>query len=197
MTTGWNSETVVVYGKADTMRIRCIPAAVITLVALTLWVHAAAAVAVQESATPKARPSAPATAAEPVQLSSGVEDILKLSRDKVNDDITVAFIQNGDRRFSLTAGDLDDSAAGDATVHVAFGGGFRGRQGRGHIGDCSAPHIDLPEGVDHGTLNAEPVAATLGLLRLAVESAVAGEPEHARCAYLLDGHVCVGALLGH
>jgi len=39
-------------------------------------------------------------------LSSGAQDILKLARAKVSDDVTLAFIQNSDRRYDLTAGEI-------------------------------------------------------------------------------------------
>src|SRR6188768_2479899 len=39
-------------------------------------------------------------------LSSGAQDILKLARAKVSDDVTLAFIQSSDRRYELTAGEI-------------------------------------------------------------------------------------------
>src|SRR5262245_1717331 len=48
----------------------------------------------------------PVPDAEAVQLPRGVDDILKLSRAKVGDDVIVAFIQTGNRRFSLAASEI-------------------------------------------------------------------------------------------
>ena len=70
------------------------------------WSHFAAAADTQETSTPKAAPVAAVIATEPVQLSRGAEDILKLSRAKVGDDVIVAFIEGGSRRFDLTASEI-------------------------------------------------------------------------------------------
>lgn len=66
----------------------------------------AAAADVQETSVQKAAPSATATATVPVQLSPSAEDILKLSRAKVGDDVIVAFIKGGNRHFDLTASEI-------------------------------------------------------------------------------------------
>jgi len=85
------------------MKIRRFPAVVVATATIAL-VSFTTAVATQESSTPNTTSGAPAT--ERVYLSSGAEDVLKLSRAKINDDITVAFIQNGNRDYNLTANDI-------------------------------------------------------------------------------------------
>jgi len=106
LTYGRASGTLALFGKADVMKIQCFPAAVMTAATLTLWVSSAPSAVAQVSATPDPTLSVPAVTAERVQLSGGAEDVLKLSRAKVHDDVTVAFIQNSDRRFNLTASDI-------------------------------------------------------------------------------------------
>src|SRR5262245_2187472 len=49
---------------------------------------------------------AAATSSEQVQLSYGVEDVLKLVRAKVGEDVIVAFVQNSGRRYTLTASEI-------------------------------------------------------------------------------------------
>lgn len=83
------------------VNIRCFPAAAITAVTFAGWLHFAATAIAQESATP---PAAPATS--PLPLSSGTEDVLKLSRAKLGDDVTIAFIQNASHRYALTASEI-------------------------------------------------------------------------------------------
>jgi len=43
---------------------------------------------------------------EPVKLSSAAEDILKLSRAKISDDVTVAFVQNSRHVYPLSASEI-------------------------------------------------------------------------------------------
>ncbi len=88
------------------MNIRRFPGAVLATATLTVWLDSTVPVVAQVTSSPNVAPSTPAPVTEPVQLSGGVADILKLSRAKVNDDVTVAFIQNGDRRYSLTASEI-------------------------------------------------------------------------------------------
>jgi hypothetical protein len=96
LTTGWNSEKVTVNGRADIMKIRFFPVAITAIASLTLLARSA------EITTP----NAPATGAAPVHLSSGAADILKLARAKVNDTVTLAFIQSSGRRYDLTANEI-------------------------------------------------------------------------------------------
>jgi len=78
----------------------------VTLVNTALLVHGASRVAAQESPGP-APTAAPAAPAEPVvRLAPGAEDVLKLSRAKVGDDVIVAFVQNPGRRYNLTADEV-------------------------------------------------------------------------------------------
>src|SRR5262245_18020583 len=94
------------YGKADVMNIRRFSALALIAATLALCARFAAPAIAQESSTPKAAPDAATIAAEPVQLSAGGEDVLKLSRAKVSDDVIVAFIQSSGQRFNLTAAEI-------------------------------------------------------------------------------------------
>lgn len=91
-------------GKAHVMKIRCFPAAVTTTATLALWISLAPSGLTQEIAPPA--PSTPTPAAEQVKLSRGAADVLKLSHAKVNEEVTLAFIQNSERRFNLTASEI-------------------------------------------------------------------------------------------
>src|SRR6266446_2089213 len=104
LTPGRGSGTVALSGKAEVMRIRRFPATVIAAATIALWVSFTTSVVAQEFSTPNTTSGAPAT--ERIQLSSGAEDVLKLSHAKINDDITVAFIQNGNRGYNLTANEI-------------------------------------------------------------------------------------------
>src|SRR4030095_2923121 len=44
--------------------------------------------------------------AEVVELPNGAGDVLKLTRAKVNEDVTMAFVQNSGRHYSLTASQI-------------------------------------------------------------------------------------------
>jgi len=84
-----------------------LPTALMAVATLALLIHGAKDAAAQESPAP----AAPATAAaapsgEAMHFPPGVEDVLKLSRAKISDDITVAFIQNSGHRFNLTASEI-------------------------------------------------------------------------------------------
>src|SRR4249920_1561722 len=87
------------------MNIRCFPAAAIAAATFTVCFRLAAPAVAQESSTPQAAPGT-APAGSPVPLSSGSAEILKLSRAKVNDEVTIAFIQNGGRRYALSASEI-------------------------------------------------------------------------------------------
>ncbi len=65
-----------------------------------------AGMAAQEPASPPvtAPPAAPAEAA--VQLSPAVQDVLKLSRAKISEEVTLSFIRNSGARYSLTAAEI-------------------------------------------------------------------------------------------
>ena len=83
------------------MKIRCFPAAVLVTATFALWAGHPTSVLAQ-GPTPPAAPAPP----EKVQLSSGAEEVLKLTRAKINDDITVAFVQSANRRFNLSANEI-------------------------------------------------------------------------------------------
>ncbi len=79
----------------------------VTIASLTVLVLSAMSLAAQNSTTltttPDAAGTASATQTAPVQLPYGAADILKLSRAKVSDDITVSFIENSGTVYSLSA----------------------------------------------------------------------------------------------
>jgi len=87
------------------MNIRCFTAAASVTAAFVAWLGLATPASAQESSPPGTAPTA-APAASPVTLSSGSEDILKLSRAKITDAVTIAFIQNSDRRYAPTAAEI-------------------------------------------------------------------------------------------
>jgi len=85
------------------------PVAMIAAIsALSVSLCATSSALSQEAATFGAvpPPSNPLPVTGRVYLSSGAEDVLKLSRAKVHDDVIVAFIQNDSRRFSLSATEI-------------------------------------------------------------------------------------------
>ena len=83
------------------MNTRCFAAVAIPGVAIVVWLGFVRLSAAGETST-----SSNPAAAAPVQLSSSAEDILKLSRAKVSDDVTVVFVQNSDRCYNLTASEI-------------------------------------------------------------------------------------------
>src|SRR5689334_11716282 len=70
------------------------------------WGHFAQPAVAQEPAAPKAIPATSVAEPEPVHLSRGSEDVLKLTHAKLSDDVIVAFIKSGERRFNLTASEI-------------------------------------------------------------------------------------------
>lgn len=88
------------------MNIRCVSVLVFAAATCALSSRLAVGADTQEPSTPKADAGAPATTTDPAQLSHGAQDILKLSRAKVGDDVIVAFIKGGNRRFELTASEI-------------------------------------------------------------------------------------------
>lgn len=81
------------------MKIQYFPVAVIATV-----ISAAA----QDSATfgPVPPPSNPPPLMQRTYLSSGAEDVLKLSTNKVNDEVIIGFVQSSNQRFSLSAAEI-------------------------------------------------------------------------------------------
>src|SRR6185503_15281531 len=74
---------------------------VVNLALLVCWTKGADG---EESPAPTAPAVSPAEPSEPaVQLPGGVEDILKLTKNKVPDDITLAFIESSGLHFKLSA----------------------------------------------------------------------------------------------
>jgi len=88
------------------MNTQSIRIAVSLVAAAAVWGGTAASALTEETSAPNTSMSAAATATEPVRLSQGVADILKLARGKVSDDVTVAFIENSGRSFNLTASEI-------------------------------------------------------------------------------------------
>ena len=88
------------------MNIRCSSAMVVAAATCAMWNGFAAPADAQETSTPIAGSATAVTTTDPVQLSHSAEDILKLSRAKVGDDVIIAFIQGGSRRFDLTASEI-------------------------------------------------------------------------------------------
>jgi len=88
------------------MNMRYVSAAAIATAVAAVLAGANPAAFAQANVPFSAPASTPATAPETVQLSASVWDVLKLSRAKVSDDITVAYIQKGDRRYNLNASEI-------------------------------------------------------------------------------------------
>src|SRR5262245_59921368 len=90
------------------MKIRRFPAAIIATATLTLFGNLSPSIVAQDSTTfsQVPPPSNPPPMAQPVLLSPGVDDVLTLSRAKVNEDVIIAFIQNGNRHFGLSASEI-------------------------------------------------------------------------------------------
>ena len=81
----------------DVMKVLSLHSAVVAMTAILATVGSVAA---QESSPATNTAAAPSIAPEPVRLSYGVADVLKLSRAKVSEDVLVAFIQNSGRRYA-------------------------------------------------------------------------------------------------
>ena len=88
------------------MKIRYFPAAVIATATFSVFPFATSSVAQNSTFGPVPPPSNPPPLVERVQLSGGAEDVLKLSRAKVNEEVIVAFVQSGNRHFSLSASEI-------------------------------------------------------------------------------------------
>lgn len=86
------------------MKTRNVSFAVLAATILTGGSAFALTGAAQES--PAAKPAPKVPPAETVQLSAGVWEILKLTRAKIADDVTVSFIQNGSRSYNLSASEI-------------------------------------------------------------------------------------------
>jgi hypothetical protein len=82
----------------------------VTVATLALPAGCANDVAASDSPPPTSAFTAPGASgqkpAEPVQLSYGVEDILKVTRAKVSDDVMVPFIKNSGRLYQLTSSEI-------------------------------------------------------------------------------------------
>ena len=87
------------------MNTRCFAAVAITAVIFAGGLHVTAPAIAQEPATPQAAPVA-SPAARPPRMSSGGDDALRFARAKISDDVTLAFIQNDDRRYALSASEI-------------------------------------------------------------------------------------------
>ncbi|MCC6819137.1 MAG: hypothetical protein IT579_00255 [Verrucomicrobia subdivision 3 bacterium] len=87
------------------MNARRFPAAATTAAALAIGLCFAVTAGAQAPSSPSIA-SIPPASTSAVAVANGTEDVLKLSRAKINDDVTVAFIQNSERRFTLTASEI-------------------------------------------------------------------------------------------
>jgi len=82
------------------MSTRCFPVAGHVTATLGLCVHFAAPVVAQQTSTPITTGRHCRRQQRRLNCPKGAADILKLARAEVSDDVTVALIQNGDRRFN-------------------------------------------------------------------------------------------------
>ena len=98
--------TVETSRKSDLMQRPNSSTVLVTVAFLVLPVYRGVGIG-QESpgpATPAVSTAKPSESA--VQLPEGVDDILKLSRGKVHEDVTLAFVEGSGRRFNLTASQI-------------------------------------------------------------------------------------------
>lgn len=87
------------------MRIRYLSSVVFAVATSTISSCFAAGADTQETSNSKDT-SVAVTATEPIQLSASAQDILKLSRAKVSEDVIIAFVQGHSRHFDLTASEI-------------------------------------------------------------------------------------------
>jgi len=110
LTASLNSEMLAPNRKANVMKSQKIPVALIAVAALALLARTATGVTLQDSPAPAAAPGVttptPDASPAPVKLSYGVEDILKMSRAKVSDDVTIAYVQGSGRYYNLPASEV-------------------------------------------------------------------------------------------
>jgi len=87
-----------------------IPSKPVTALAIMALCSQIAPVLAQDATSPPANPGAAATASpsetRPVQLSSGVAEILKLERARLSDEVITAFIRNSGKIYSLSASEI-------------------------------------------------------------------------------------------
>jgi hypothetical protein len=88
------------------MRIRRVSSVVFAVVTCTISSCFAAGTDTQETSNSKDTSTIAVTATEPVQLSASAQDILKLSRAKVGEDVIIAFVQGHSSHFDLTASEI-------------------------------------------------------------------------------------------
>ena len=77
-----------------------------TALVLMLCCEIAPVLLAQDSAQTTADSGASASELPPVQLSSGVSEILKLARARVSDEVITAFIKNSGRVYSLSVSEI-------------------------------------------------------------------------------------------
>jgi hypothetical protein len=88
------------------MRIRRVSSVVLAVLTCTISSCFAAGADTQEPSNSKDTSTIAVAATEPVQLSASAQDILKLSRAKVGEDVIIAFVQGHSRHFDLTASEI-------------------------------------------------------------------------------------------
>lgn len=100
----------IVEQKTGFMKTLKLSTSLVAIATLALLACCANGVAAPDSPPATSAPAATGTAAqqpsEPVQLSSGVGDILKMTRAKVSEDVTTAFIKNSGRSYQLSASEI-------------------------------------------------------------------------------------------
>ena len=89
--------------KADVMKRPTFFPRLVAIASAALLVYDGTSGAAQESPGPA---TSAASSVPAIRLSPGVEDLLKLSRAKVGDDVIVAFVHDPGRRYNLTADEI-------------------------------------------------------------------------------------------
>lgn len=96
--------------KTSFMKTLKLSTSLVAITTLALLARSANGVAAPDSPPATSAPAVTVAAvqkpSEPVQLSYGVGDILKMTRAKVSDDITTAFIKNSGRVYHLSASEI-------------------------------------------------------------------------------------------
>jgi hypothetical protein len=92
------------------MKTRIFPMPLVAIAGMALFGHFAMDAAEQNSSTSTTTPAVTEKASpsqtSPVQLSSGVAEVLKLAHAQVNDDTIVAFVGNSKRTYNLSANEI-------------------------------------------------------------------------------------------
>lgn len=87
------------------MKLRCSSVVVCAATSLLVWTGNPTSARTQEITSATAANTAPQPG-EKILLSSSAEDVLKLTKAKISDDVTLAFIQSRDHSYRLTAAEI-------------------------------------------------------------------------------------------